>query len=78
MRTSLRRLLILVPLAVASPYACSDHDHEPAAVSGYDDVVYEGAVTDEALVSLVAALDQKPLASIVAHEIGQARIAPAR
>jgi len=58
MRT-LARLLILVPLAIAMPYACSDdHDEEPAP-AGYDDVVYEGEVTDEALTSLVAALDQK-------------------
>lgn len=58
MKKTLARFLVLVPLAFALPYACSEHDEEAALPAGYDDVIYEGEVTDEALVSLVAALDQ--------------------
>jgi hypothetical protein len=49
------RYLILVPLATVALYACG-HDAERPA--GYDDVVYAGDVTDEALVALVSALEQ--------------------
>jgi hypothetical protein len=66
MRPFSRRLLILMPLAMALPYACSDEpvDEESELPAGYTDVVYEDHVTDEALVSLVAALDQKPPADV--------------
>jgi hypothetical protein len=53
MRSALR-LLFLVPLATALLYACSEPvDEKPAG-----DVIYEGALTDEALVSLESALEQ--------------------
>lgn len=52
-----RRVLVLIPLAFALPYACDSHEEE-GAPAGYEDVLYEGEVTDEALVSLASALDQ--------------------
>lgn len=55
------RTLLLVPLSCAALYACSDdHDHETEAppLAGYEDVLYEGAVTDEALAPLVSKLEQ--------------------
>jgi len=61
----LSRLLVLVPLVMAMPYACSDTPAEEEALpSGYEDVIYQGDVTDEALVALVAALDQKAPADV--------------
>jgi hypothetical protein len=59
MRTPLRSLF-LVPLATALLYACSDPTDETPA----DDVIYQGAVTDEALVSLESALQQSPPADV--------------
>lgn len=53
-----RRTVLLVPLACAAIYGC-DHDHE-AATPELADVLYEGGATDEALVALDSALDQKP------------------
>jgi hypothetical protein len=58
------RTLLLIPLASALLYAC-EHDVEPPA--GYDDVVLQGTVTDEALVALAGALDQGPPASLPAR-----------
>jgi hypothetical protein len=55
-----RRTLLLVPLACAAIYGC-DHD-EVALPAELADVLYEGAATDEALVALDSALDQKPAA----------------
>jgi hypothetical protein len=53
------RALLLVPFSCAALYACADdHETEPQAPSGYEDVVYEGTVTDEALTPLVSALEQ--------------------
>jgi hypothetical protein len=57
------RFLLLVPLACAAIYACDDHDHAEVPTS-YDDVIYAGATTDEALLALVSALDQKAPADI--------------
>lgn len=53
----LSSLLVLVPLATLSLYACHDEATEPPA--GYEDVEYGGDVTDETLVGLASALDQK-------------------
>ena len=55
-----RRLLVLIPLVFAFPYACSSaHEEEEVPLpAGYEDVIYGGEVTDEALISLVSALDQ--------------------
>jgi hypothetical protein len=56
-----RRTLILVPIACAAIYGCS-HDDEVPLAAELADVLFEGAATDEALVSLDSALDQKPAA----------------
>jgi len=55
--------LVFVPLATASLYAC-DHDDEEEPPAGYEDVVYQGDVTDEALIALVSALEQKSPADV--------------
>lgn len=55
----LLKTLRLVPLACAALYACSDDETTAHPPSPYDDVVYEGEVTDEALTSLVSALEQR-------------------
>lgn len=60
MKASLpRRLLFLLPLACAALYGCPQEEtHEPG--DEYADVIYGGAATDEAMVSLGSSLDQKP------------------
>ena len=60
MNKTLSRLLLLVPMAFALPYACSSESPPEGETlpGGYEDVLYEGEVTDEALISLVAAFDQ--------------------
>lgn len=52
-----RRMLILLPMACAAIYGC-DHD-EVVVGEELADVLYEGLATDEALVALDSALDQK-------------------
>ncbi len=59
---NLIHLALLVPLASASLYACG-HD-EPSVPAGYEDVVYGGAATDEALAALLTAIDQTPPANV--------------
>lgn len=59
------RALLLVPFSCAALYACSDdHETEPQPPSGYEDVVYEGTVTDEALTPFVSALEQGKLQDV--------------
>lgn len=53
-----RRMLLLVPLACAAIYGC-DHAEEEALSPELADVLFEGDTTDEALVALDSALDQK-------------------
>ena len=55
------RSILLIPLATGAIYACSDAD-VPAtgAPAGYEDVLLEGAVTDETLVAFVQALEKGP------------------
>ena len=59
-----RLALVTVPLCCAPFLGCSDSEDDDAAAAGghelegYEDVAYEGDTTDEALVSLVAALEQ--------------------
>lgn len=55
-----RRTLILVPFACAAIYGCT-HEHEEGEELSPElaDVLFEGEATDEALVSLDSALDQK-------------------
>ncbi|HRI69696.1 MAG TPA: hypothetical protein PK156_35950 [Polyangium sp.] len=53
-----RRTLILVPFACAAIYGCT-HEEEEALSPELADVLFEGETTDEALVSLDSALDQK-------------------
>jgi hypothetical protein len=65
-RALLARLcLVTVPLCCAPFVGCSDSEDDDDAAAGgltglegYEDVAYEGDTTDEALVSLVAALEQ--------------------
>jgi hypothetical protein len=57
-------MFLLIPLASALLYAC-EHEVEPPA--GYDDVILQGGMTDEALVALAGALDQAPPASMPAR-----------
>lgn len=53
-----RRMLLLLPMACVAIYGC---EHEETVVGPeLSDVLYEGDTTDEALVSLDSALDQKP------------------
>lgn len=52
-----RRMLFLLPMACAAIYGC-EHD-EVVVGPELSDVLYEGAATDEALVALDSALDQK-------------------
>jgi len=63
MKTNLR-LFLLVPTACAAIYACDDHHDEVEVPAAYDDVIYEGTTTDEALVALVSAIDQKAPADV--------------
>jgi hypothetical protein len=59
MRASLpRRVLILLPLACAALYGCPQEETTPPE-DEYADVIYGGGATDEAMVSLGSALDQK-------------------
>jgi hypothetical protein len=59
MTRSFVRTLLLVPLSCAALYACADDTHpEDPPASEYEDVVYEGTVTDEALTPLVSGLEQ--------------------
>lgn len=59
MRTSLpRRLVFLLPLACAALYGCPQEE-STTPEDEYADVIYGGGATDEALVSLGSALDQK-------------------
>jgi hypothetical protein len=58
------RTLLLIPLASVLVYAC-DHAVEPPA--GYDDVLLQGTVTDEALVAFAGALDQATPAGMPAR-----------
>lgn len=59
MRYSLpRRLLFLLPLACAALYGCPQEETTPPD-DEYADVIYGGAATDEAMVALGSALDQK-------------------
>lgn len=53
-----RRMLILVPLACAAIYGC-DHEEEVVLSPELADVLFEGDTTDEGLVALDSALDQK-------------------
>jgi hypothetical protein len=60
-----RLALVTVPLCCAPFVGCSDSEDDDAAAAGghsglegYEDVAYDGDTTDEALVSLVAALEQ--------------------
>jgi hypothetical protein len=57
------RLFLLVPTACVAIYACGDHEHAEVPAT-YDDVIYEGDTTDEALVALVSAIDQKTPAAV--------------
>jgi hypothetical protein len=50
MRRALHALL-MIPLVAALPYACS-HSDEETPTPGYEDVAYEGKVTDESLLAL--------------------------
>ena len=52
-----RRTLILVPFACAAIYGCTHEETELSAELA--DVLFEGEATDEALVALDSALDQK-------------------
>jgi len=52
-----RRMLLLVPLACAAIYGCEQE--EEALSPELADVLFEGDTTDEALVALDSALDQK-------------------
>jgi hypothetical protein len=55
------RGLLLIPVASVAIYACSDPDPAQSGLpSGYEDVLLEGLVTDEALVAFVQALEQGP------------------
>lgn len=55
------RGLLLIPAASVAIYACSDPDPAPSGPPpGYEDVLLEGLVTDEALVSFVQALEKGP------------------
>jgi hypothetical protein len=65
MLRAMMRALLLVPFSCAALYACSDdHETEPQPPSGYEDVVYEGTVTDEALTPFVSALEQGMLQDV--------------
>jgi hypothetical protein len=57
-------MLALIPLAAASVYACGGTDEEEEGAAGYEDVIYQGTVTDEAMVALGSALDQKAPADV--------------
>lgn len=55
-----RRTLILIPIACAAIYGCSDTPVEEEALPAeLADVIFEGETTDEALVALDSAIDQK-------------------
>lgn len=53
-----RRVLFLLPLACAALYGCPQEETEPENEE-YADVIYGGEATDEAMVALGSALDQK-------------------
>ncbi|MDI1430908.1 MULTISPECIES: hypothetical protein [Polyangium] len=58
---NLFHLAILIPLASASLYAC--HDDEESVPAGYEDVVYGGTTTDEALAAFLTAVEANPPAN---------------
>ncbi|MRG92737.1 hypothetical protein [Polyangium spumosum] len=60
---NLIHLALPIPLASLSLYACDHHD-EANIPAGYEDVVYGGAATDEALAALLTAVDQSPPADV--------------
>ncbi|MDI1450551.1 hypothetical protein [Polyangium sp. 6x1] len=57
---------ILIPLASASLYAC-DHEEGEGVPAGYEDVVYGGATTDEALAAFLAATEASPPANVASQ-----------
>jgi hypothetical protein len=60
MKASLaRRTFILLPLACAALYGCPQSEETHDEGEEYADVVYEGEATDEGMVALGSALDQK-------------------
>ncbi|HVK70280.1 MAG TPA: hypothetical protein VM694_37760, partial [Polyangium sp.] len=58
---NLYHLAILIPLASASLYACHEEESGPA---GYEDVVYGGTTTDEALAAFLTAVEANPPANV--------------
>jgi len=61
-----RRTMFFLPLACAALYGCPTTE-ETLPDEEYADVLYEGGATDEALISLGSALDQKDPTSDPAH-----------
>lgn len=57
--TFFRRTIVLVPLACIALYAGCDHTETEERNEAYADVIYVGAVTDEAMVALGSVLDQQ-------------------
>jgi hypothetical protein len=58
MKTFARRTLFLLPLACAALYGCPSQESVPSEEE-YADVIYGGEATDEAMVALGSAIDQK-------------------
>lgn len=54
-----RRTLLLLPLACAALYGCPAEEPETTPDEAYADVIFEGETTDEAMIDLGSALEQK-------------------
>ncbi|MDI1481964.1 hypothetical protein [Polyangium sp. y55x31] len=63
---NLFHLALLIPLASVSLYAC-DHEEEEGVPAGYEDVVYGGTTTDEALAAFLAATEASPPANVASQ-----------
>ncbi|MDI3289494.1 hypothetical protein [Polyangium sp. 15x6] len=64
---NLLHIAILIPIASISLYAC---DHEESVPAGYEDVVYSGTTTDEALAAFLTAAEANPPANVPSQAPG--------
>ncbi len=62
------RSIVLIPIATVAIYACSDEDASSGPPKGYEDVLLDGAVTDETLVAFTDALAQRAPADVASQK----------
>lgn len=63
------RSLLFVPIASVAIYSCSSHEEDASGPpSGYEDVLLQGAVTDETLVAFSETLAQRGTADVASQK----------